>query len=45
VVKDYPWVWPEGRAMIGPDQIDATVSALWRAWGLMLAIVAVLAIF
>jgi adenosylcobinamide-phosphate synthase len=45
VVKDYPWVWPEGRAMIGPDQIDATVNALWRAWGLMLAIVAVLAIF
>ena len=45
VTKDYPWVWPEGRAIIGPDQIDAAVRALWRSWALMLAIVAVIAIF
>ena len=44
VTKDYPWVWPEGRRTLTPDDIDRAVRALWRTWGLMLAIVAVLAI-
>ena len=35
---DYPWVWPEGRRDIGPDEIDAAVLALWRAWGAALVI-------
>lgn len=34
----YPWVWPEGRRDAGPEDIDAACRALWRAWGLMLAI-------
>lgn len=44
-MRDYPWVWPEGRRDPGPDQIDAAVSALWRAWGAMLALTAVIALF
>ena len=41
---DFPWVWPEGHAQIGPDDIDRAVAALWRAWAGMLAIVAVAAL-
>lgn len=36
--REFPWVWPEGRRDIGPDEIDAAVLALWRAWGAALAI-------
>ncbi|MEY4984906.1 MAG: hypothetical protein RIR62_3172 [Pseudomonadota bacterium] len=43
--REFPWVHPEGRREIGPDQIDAACSALWRAWGLMLAAVALIALF
>lgn len=42
VMTDYPWVWPEGRRDPGPAEIEAAVRALWRAWGLMLALVALL---
>ncbi len=41
--RDFPWVWPEGRDDIGPDQIDAACSALWRAWAALLALGIVLA--
>lgn len=44
-MREYPWVWPEGRRDPGPDQIDAAVSALWRAWGAMLALTALIALF
>jgi adenosylcobinamide-phosphate synthase len=44
VTKEYPWVWPEGRMTLTPDDIDRAVHALWRTWGLMLAFVAILAI-
>lgn len=44
-MRAYPWVWPEGRRDIGPDQVDAACSALWRAWGMMLALAVVLTIF
>ena len=44
-MREYPWVWPEGRRDPGPDQIDAAVSALWRAWGGMLALTALIAVF
>ncbi|WGV14730.1 adenosylcobinamide-phosphate synthase CbiB [Fuscovulum ytuae] len=44
-LREYPWVWPEGRRDPGPDQIDAAVSALWRAWGGMLALTALIAVF
>lgn len=42
--SDFPWVWPEGRRDLGPEDIDAAVSALWRAWGAMLAITVLVAI-
>jgi adenosylcobinamide-phosphate synthase len=38
-LRPFPWVWPEGRRDAGPDDIDRAVRALWRAWGLMLALV------
>ena len=41
---DYPWVWPEGRRDLGPDDIDSAVRALWRAWGGMLAVVVLVAL-
>ncbi len=43
-ITDYPWVNPDGARQIGPVQIDAAVRALWRTWGLALAITAVLAV-
>jgi adenosylcobinamide-phosphate synthase len=43
-MRDFPWVWGEGRRDAGPDQIDAAVSALWRAWALMLVCVALVAL-
>lgn len=36
-MTDYPWVWPEGRRDIGPEDIDAAVRALWRVWAGMVA--------
>ena len=44
-MRDYPWVWPEGRRDPGPDQIDGACSALWRAWAGMFALTAVIALF
>lgn len=43
-MRDYPWVWPEGRRDPGPERIDAACSALWRAWGAMMAITAAIAL-
>ena len=43
-LTDYPWVWPEGRHDLGPDDIDRTVAALWRGWVAMLALVALVAV-
>lgn len=42
--KDYPFVHPEGRRELGPDDIDAAVAALWRSWALALALSAALAL-
>lgn len=42
--SDFPWVWPEGRREIGPEEIDASVSALWRAWAGMVVITLLAAI-
>jgi adenosylcobinamide-phosphate synthase len=39
-IRDEPFVNPEGRRDIGPDDIDAAVIALWKTWGLTLALVA-----
>jgi adenosylcobinamide-phosphate synthase len=44
-MASFPWVWPEGRRDAGPEDIDRTVAALWRAWVGMLAIAGCLALF
>jgi adenosylcobinamide-phosphate synthase len=41
---DYPWVNPEGRRDLGPDDIDETIRTLWLAWAGMLGIAVVLAV-
>lgn len=43
-MRDFPWVYPEGGRDPGPPQIDLACRALWRAWGLMLAFVALVAL-
>lgn len=42
-MTDYPWVNPEGRRTLGADDIDTTVSTLWRAWGGMLLLAVLIA--
>ncbi|WP_281857680.1 adenosylcobinamide-phosphate synthase CbiB [Litoreibacter halocynthiae] len=39
-LRDEPYVNPEGRHSVGPDDIDASVTVLWKTWGLTLAFVA-----
>ena len=43
-VTEFPWVWPEGRRDLGPQDIDRTTSALWRAWAAMLGITVLIAL-
>lgn len=43
-MRDFPWVWPEGRRQIGPEEIDAACAALWRAWGAMVLLVGLIAL-
>lgn len=40
--RDYPIVYPEGRADLDPEAIDAAVSALWRTWAALFIFVAIL---
>lgn len=42
--QDYPFVHKSGQKSIGANDIDAAVSALWRSWGLMLAIISLFAL-
>jgi adenosylcobinamide-phosphate synthase len=44
-VTDYPWVNPDGARAIGAAEVDRSVTALWRAWLLTLAIVGILTLF
>ena len=43
-MTDYPWVYPEGRRELGPDDIDQTIRTLWRAWAGMLGLAMVVAL-
>lgn len=43
-LRDEPYVNPEGRRDLGPDDIDAAVTALWKTWGLTLVFVALLGV-
>ena len=31
-MRDFPYVNPDGEHDIGPDDIDGSVSVLWRVW-------------
>jgi adenosylcobinamide-phosphate synthase len=31
-MTDFPFVYPEGRRNAGPDDVDASLTALWRSW-------------
>lgn len=44
-MQDFPFVNEDGRQTLGPNDIDTSTQALWRAWGLFLAMTALLAIF
>ncbi|MCI2399762.1 adenosylcobinamide-phosphate synthase CbiB [Aliiroseovarius subalbicans] len=41
--RDFPWVHPEGRRALTPDDVDRACAVLWRAWLVMVVIVALLA--
>ena len=38
-VRDFPFVNAQGRKTLGPADIDAACTALWRSWAALLAIV------
>lgn len=44
-MEDFPFVNEDGRKSIGPNDIDTSTQALWKAWALTLAITGLLAIF
>lgn len=44
-MQSFPFVNPEGRKELGPDDVDAACSALWRSWGITLAVAFILALF
>lgn len=44
-MRDFPYVYPEGRRTAGPADIDAATRALWRAWGGLLLATVLIAIF
>ncbi|THD85885.1 cobalamin biosynthesis protein [Aliigemmobacter aestuarii] len=43
-MRAFPWVYPEGSRSPGPDTIDASCTALWRAWGGMLLVIGLIAL-
>lgn len=42
-MQAFPWVNGEGKRDLGPDDIDKAVTVLWRAWGGLLLVVAIIA--
>ncbi|MBS9715440.1 adenosylcobinamide-phosphate synthase CbiB [Pseudohalocynthiibacter aestuariivivens] len=44
-IRDFPYVYPEGRRTAGPTDIDAATSALWRVWVGLLGLVLLIALF
>ncbi|MEP2028336.1 MAG: adenosylcobinamide-phosphate synthase CbiB [Paracoccaceae bacterium] len=45
ILTDFPYVHPKGRWKLDARDIDATVKALWQAWGLALALCFIFALF
>ncbi|MEH6829881.1 MAG: adenosylcobinamide-phosphate synthase CbiB [Sulfitobacter sp.] len=44
-MQQFPWVGEDGERTLGPRDIDAALSQLWRAWGIMLGLTFLLALF
>jgi adenosylcobinamide-phosphate synthase len=44
-MQDFAWVGGDGARTIGPSAIDAAIAMLWQAWGIMLGLVCLLALF
>ncbi|MEH6645192.1 adenosylcobinamide-phosphate synthase CbiB [Sulfitobacter sp.] len=44
-MQEFPWVGGAGARIIGPEAIDAALHRLWQAWGLMLGLVLIFALF
>lgn len=44
-LRDFPWVYPEGRRTTGPEDIDAATTVLWRAWAGFLLVTVLIAVF
>lgn len=44
-MRDFPWVYPEGRRDPGPADIEAACATLWRAWALCLALAILWGVF
>lgn len=44
VMQDFPFVNPQGRKVLAPDDVDACCRALWLTWAAGLAVVVVLAL-
>ncbi len=44
VMTDFSFVYPEGRRDAGPDDVDASVKALWRSWVVIFIGTAVIAL-
>jgi len=42
---EFPFVHPEGRRDIEPDDIDEAIRILWRAWGVLLALAILATLF
>lgn len=37
-MRDFPFVNPDGRRVLTPVDIDASIAMLWKAWGLFVAL-------
>ncbi len=44
-MQKFPWVGESGKRDPGPSDIDAALGQLWRAWGIMLGLTFLLALF
>ncbi|NSX53975.1 adenosylcobinamide-phosphate synthase CbiB [Parasulfitobacter algicola] len=42
--QDFPWVYPEGKQMAGPGEIDQAVAILWRTWALATGLILIIAL-
>lgn len=44
-IRDYPFVNEEGERDLGAEDIDRSITVLWRTWGLALTLLAIIAVF